>query len=48
MWAEALEAMLLRVTQNVPGLRRLSAIAGSAQQHGSVYLNRDAGGASKH
>ena len=24
MWAEALEAMLLRVTQNVPGLRVLS------------------------
>ena len=43
MWAEALEAMLLRVTQNVPGLRRLAAIAGSAQQHGTVYLNRDAG-----
>lgn len=43
MWAEALEMMLARVVQNVPGLRRLKAIAGSAQQHGSVYLNRDAG-----
>jgi xylulokinase len=43
MWAEALEMMLARVMQNVPGMRRLSAIAGSAQQHGSVYLNRDAG-----
>ena len=43
MWAEALEAMLVRVMQSVPGMRRLAAIAGSAQQHGSVYLNRDAG-----
>jgi xylulokinase len=43
MWAEALEAMLIRITQSVPGLRRLAAIAGSAQQHGSVYLNRDSG-----
>ena len=43
MWAEALELMLVRVVQQVPGLRRLKAIGGSAQQHGSVYLNRDAG-----
>jgi xylulokinase len=43
MWAEALELMLTRVVQSVPGMRRLAAIAGSAQQHGSVYLNRDAG-----
>ena len=43
MWAEALEVMMARVAQSVPGLRRLAAIAGSAQQHGSVYLNRDAG-----
>ena len=43
MWAEALELMLARVVQNVPGMRRLTAIAGSAQQHGSVYLNRDSG-----
>jgi xylulokinase len=43
MWAEALEMMLTRVVQSVPGMRRLAAIAGSAQQHGSVYLNRDAG-----
>jgi xylulokinase len=42
MWAEALEMMLTRVSQRVPGIRRLAAIAGSAQQHGSVYLNRDA------
>lgn len=42
MWAEALEMMLTQVAQEVPGLRRLSAIAGSAQQHGSVYMNRDA------
>jgi xylulokinase len=43
MWAEALELMLTRVVQQVPGLRRLAAIGGSAQQHGSVYMNRDAG-----
>src|SRR6478672_10710435 len=34
MWAEALELMLTRVVQNVPGMRRLTAIAGSAQQLG--------------
>ena len=43
MWAEALEMMLTRVVQSVPGMRRLAAIAGSAQHHGSVYLNRDSG-----
>jgi len=43
MWAEALELMMTRITQRVPGLRRLAAIAGSAQQHGSVYMNRDSG-----
>jgi xylulokinase len=43
MWADALELMMTRIAQRVPGLRRLAAIAGSAQQHGSVYLNRDAG-----
>src|SRR5688572_15731634 len=42
MWAEALEMMLTRVAQNVPGIRRLTALSGAAQQHGSVYLNRDA------
>jgi xylulokinase len=42
MWAEALEMMMSRVAQNVPGIRRLTALSGSAQQHGSVYLNRDA------
>ena len=42
MWADALEMMLVKVSQGMPGIRRLAAIAGSAQQHGSVYLNRDA------
>jgi xylulokinase len=41
MWAEALEVMMAHVAQRVPGFRRLVAVAGSAQQHGSVYLNRD-------
>jgi xylulokinase len=42
MWAEALEIMMTRVVQRVPGIRRLAAVSGSAQQHGSVYMNRDA------
>jgi xylulokinase len=42
MWAEALETMMAHVGKQVPGLRRLAAISGSAQQHGSVYMNRDA------
>ncbi len=41
MWAEALEVMMGRIAQRVPGYRRLTAISGSAQQHGSVYMNRD-------
>jgi xylulokinase len=39
MWAEALDAMLGRVASSGVELSRLAAIAGSAQQHGSVYLN---------
>jgi xylulokinase len=44
MWAEALDVMMARVADALgPDRRRLAAIGGSAQQHGSVYLNRDAG-----
>ena len=39
MWAEALDLMMARVSQSGVELGRLAAIAGSAQQHGSVYLN---------
>lgn len=39
MWADALDLMLGRVASQVD-VGRLAAIAGSAQQHGSVYLNR--------
>lgn len=39
MWAEALDLMMARVAGSSLDLRRLAAISGSAQQHGSVYLN---------
>ena len=42
MWAEALDVMLARVAKSGLELDRLAAIAGSAQQHGSVYLNAKA------
>ncbi len=39
LWVEALEEMMRRLQQSGLDLRRLVAISGSAQQHGSVYLN---------
>jgi xylulokinase len=42
MWAEALDVMLGRLARSGLDLRRLAAISGSAQQHGSVYLNDQA------
>jgi xylulokinase len=42
LWADALDTMMARVARAVD-LRQLHAIAGSAQQHGSVYLNDAAG-----
>jgi xylulokinase len=44
MWAEALDTMLGRVAAAGLDLGRLAAISGSAQQHGSVYLNASAAG----
>ena len=44
MWAEALEMMMSRVATSVD-VRRVAAVCGSAQQHGSVYLKRGAHGA---
>lgn len=43
MWAEALDRMMA-VVSGAPGidLAQLRAVSGSAQQHGSVYLNRTA------
>jgi xylulokinase len=39
MWAEALELMITRLAASGVDLTQLAAISGSAQQHGSVYLN---------
>lgn len=41
MWVAALDAMMARIASRID-VRRLAAIAGSAQQHGSVYLNAGA------
>jgi xylulokinase len=45
MWAEALDVMFGRLAKSGVDLRRIAAISGSAQQHGSVYLNRQAAAA---
>src|SRR5690349_14696053 len=42
MWAEALDLMFGQIAASGVDVRRIAAIAGSAQQHGSVYLNRSA------
>ena len=42
LWADALDAVVGRVAQSGIDVRRMAAVSGSAQQHGSVYLNRDA------
>ncbi|HJZ78552.1 MAG TPA: FGGY-family carbohydrate kinase [Vicinamibacterales bacterium] len=39
MWADALDRMMQRLAGGDLDLSRLAAISGSAQQHGSVYLN---------
>ena len=39
MWAEALDMMLARIGASDLDLTKLAAISGSAQQHGSVYVN---------
>jgi xylulokinase len=39
MWVDALDLMMKRVAESGLDLARLAAISGSAQQHGSVYLN---------
>jgi len=42
MWVDALELMMERLKQSGLDLGQLRAISGSAQQHGSVYLNSKA------
>jgi xylulokinase len=42
LWADALDLMLERIAASGMDLGRLAAIAGSAQQHGSVYLKAGA------
>jgi xylulokinase len=44
MWAEALDAMFARLTESGLDMNRLTAVSGSAQQHGSVYLNAESAG----
>src|SRR5436190_5709105 len=39
MWVEALDLLFARLTEQRLNVDRLAAISGSAQQHGSVYLN---------
>src|SRR5690348_1796706 len=48
LWVEALELMVQRLQKSGLDLRQLVAISGSAQQHGSVYLNARAVGALGH
>jgi xylulokinase len=42
LWAEALETMLTRVADSGLDTGRIAAVSGSAQQHGSVYMNASA------
>jgi xylulokinase len=39
MWTEALDVMVARLATSGLDTRRLAAVSGSAQQHGSVYMN---------
>lgn len=45
MWAEALELLCARLRDAGVDLGRIEAVAGSGQQHGTVYLNETAAGA---
>ena len=42
LWVAALDAMMARVAKSGLDLGRIAAVSGSAQQHGSVYLNAGA------
>jgi xylulokinase len=41
MWAEALDVMMARIARSGFELAQIAAVSGSAQQHGSVYLNSE-------
>src|ERR1700716_3696607 len=43
LWADALDAMMARVARSGLDIGRLRAVAGSAQQAGSVYMNSRGG-----
>src|SRR5580704_15241109 len=43
LWADALDAMMARVAHSGLDVSRLAAVAGSAQQHASVYMNARGG-----
>ena len=43
MWVEALDMILEKIKKDGLDLGKIKAISGSAQQHGSVYLNNKAG-----
>src|SRR2546425_5184028 len=45
MWADALDVIMARVAKSGVDVSGLAAISGSAQQHGSVYLNANASSA---
>ncbi len=45
MWAEALDLLLQTLADQGHALNTVQAIAGSGQQHGTVYLNANAAGA---
>src|SRR5215216_2106444 len=45
LWVDALELMMQRLAGSGVDLSRIAAISGSAQQHGSVYLNASAASA---
>jgi xylulokinase len=42
MWVEALDLMFATMKQDGVALDQIQAVAGSGQQHGSVYLNHTA------
>ena len=41
MWVEALDSLLLQMQTDGCSMEEIIAVAGSAQQHGSVYLNNE-------
>ena len=48
MWVDALDRMMARLRATALDWTRLAAVSGSAQQHGSVYLNARAATALRH